>query len=265
MSVMNRLRVALTETSQLLENYEREQQEPNVETYRHCCRRFLGYLSIHMDTSPGFVEQMEHVIQLSHNGADGLALRSQVTRELWMRYIPRDDTVVIPSTPPLAHLEHKKTKFYCSTQFLYGVATKAPFTFFSTFVPSSWRSPHVELRISAQATAVRGAKRQSKRGVIPPQNAKRVRHTVVRNLYDAGRLDDEEKEDCEPESAKESLHVVYNSRDPLNPYRKSTSCLEREMKMLEGTCTKLEDSVAFHKEREHAIWMTSLPLERLDR
>lgn len=65
-------------------------------------------------------------------------------------------------------------------------------------------SPHVDLSVSTPPTVGRGGKRQSKTGrLVPRQDSKRARHTVARNLYGAGRLDCEEKEN-EDDSELES-------------------------------------------------------------
>ncbi|EGZ28351.1 hypothetical protein PHYSODRAFT_322020 [Phytophthora sojae] len=209
-SVTDRLRESLTETARLLEDFEREQQQatrqsaatPDLETYTHCCHQLVAYMVTHMQTSPGFVTQMEQVIRASF---DHSALNTAVTESLWVRYnssSQRADSGTqspnVPQTPARqGHIIKTDTA-------VDNAVTVTPLAVANASVTGlrPTCSPHVDLT-STPPTVGRGGKRQSR--MQEGQESKRPRHIVARNLYGAGRLDCEEKDDESGlESKKES-------------------------------------------------------------
>ncbi|KAE8988621.1 hypothetical protein PR003_g22367 [Phytophthora rubi] len=197
-SATYRLRESLAATARLLEEFEREQQHiTDLKTYRDCCRQLVTYMAAQMDTSPGFRDQMEHVIRASYCNS------TLVTESLWVRYngsTQSADTDAqrgsVPHTP--AH-QGRAIKTDTATD---NAVTVTPLVVANASVTGlrPTCSPHVDLT-STPPTVGRAGKRQSR--MQESQESKRPRHIVARNLYSAGRLDCDENDD-EDESVLES-------------------------------------------------------------
>ncbi|KAE9361824.1 hypothetical protein PF008_g649 [Phytophthora fragariae] len=201
-SATYRLRESLAATARLLEDFGREQQHiTDLKTYRDCCRQLVTYMAAQMDTSPGFMDQMEHVIRASYCNS------TMVTESLWVRYdgsTQSADTdaqrASVPHTP--AH-QGRAIKTDTATD---NAVTVTPLAVANASVTGlrPTCSPHVDLT-STPPTVGRAGKRQSR--MQGSQESKRPWHIVARNLYGAGRLDCDENGDEDEgvlESTKES-------------------------------------------------------------
>ncbi|KAG6609943.1 uncharacterized protein IUM83_00643 [Phytophthora cinnamomi] len=241
-SVANRLRESLAETTRLLEDFEREQQQTaDLDTYKNSCRQLVTYMVAQMDTSPDFMNQMEQVIRASYSNSGGFTLSSMVTGSLWVRYSGSSqsaDTGAQSACGLQTPARQGPASIKTDTP-VNNAVTVTPLAVANASVAGlrPTCSPHVDLT-STPPTVGRVGKRQSK--TRESQESKRPRHIVARNLYGAGRLDCEEKDD-EDASGLE------------NRCGRSASQLESKMKRLEEKRTKLEDAVAFHKERERTF------------
>ncbi|GMF31253.1 unnamed protein product [Phytophthora fragariaefolia] len=186
--------------------FSREQQQTarqrpatasDLETYRDCCRQLVTYMTAQMDTSPGFANQMEQIIRASYSSSGGFTLSSMVTEPLWVRYNRSIDAGASVTHTP-ARREHV-IKIDTANDHAVAVTPLAVANANVTGLRPTC-SPHVDLT-SRYPTVGRGGKRQSR--VQESQETKRPRHVVARNLYGAGKLDCEEKDE-EDESGHES-------------------------------------------------------------
>ncbi|POM58734.1 Alcohol dehydrogenase [Phytophthora palmivora] len=59
--------------------------DDNYELFNTCCRRLVKFIDSNMETTPGFVEQMDRLILACHSGATGRALQSAMTKDLRIR------------------------------------------------------------------------------------------------------------------------------------------------------------------------------------
>ncbi|KAL4125180.1 hypothetical protein PRIC2_008766 [Phytophthora ramorum] len=55
------------------------------EFFYDCCSRLAQFIDNNMDTTPGFLQQMDHLIFACHSGASGSALHSVMTKNLRIR------------------------------------------------------------------------------------------------------------------------------------------------------------------------------------
>lgn len=203
------LRASLTESARLLAEFEREQC--GTETYRRCCRQLTRYLAAHMDTSDGFLQHMEKVIDASYSNLEGPTLRSQVEGELWVKYRGHFDIAAVPSTPAPRRTTIKIDADGDGTVAMTPLAAAEA----NTVGLRPTCSPHVDLTLSTPPTVGRGGKRVTQREQPTPQDSKRARHSVARNLYGAGTLNCEEKEeysDAETETEVEGNESVQKGR-----------------------------------------------------
>ncbi|KAG2866551.1 hypothetical protein JG687_00009002 [Phytophthora cactorum] len=203
-SAAGRLRASLAETTRLLADFEREQLGVSLDTYQKCCRQLITYMATHMNTSEDFVEKMETIIQASYSNRTGFELVSLVTGRLYAQYNgsePESHNAAVPSTPG------SREPIVKTDTAVEGAVAVTPLgvTHASVARLRQTCSPHVDLTVSTPLTVGRGGKRRLSRGRLAPQESKRSRLLVARNLYGAGTLDCEEKdEDSDPESTKES-------------------------------------------------------------
>ncbi|KAK1948119.1 hypothetical protein P3T76_000409 [Phytophthora citrophthora] len=187
-SVSGMLRASLAESARLLAELEREQRGLTV--YKRCCRQLVSYMAVHMDTSRGFVQHMEKVIDASYSNLEEATLRSELENELWVKYIGNSDAETTPGTPsPRGTIKVDADEDGTVTMTPLAVAKAS----IATLIPTC--SPHVDLTLSTPPTVGRGGKRMKQRGQQKPQDSKRARHAVARTLYGTGTLNYEEKEE----------------------------------------------------------------------
>ncbi|CAH0477256.1 unnamed protein product [Peronospora belbahrii] len=200
----------MVETARLLVDFEREQEQtvvPDLKMYERCCKQLITFMAKHMQTSQGFIQQMDQVIQESYKNSRRLELGLTQVEDLWLYYgkhnaqartAPWDtQPLVMPQTPssglePTVKVDNRTLKIGMDVTSL--VVTNS-----NDIGLRPTCSPNVDLSESTPSTVRRGEKRQVKRGRLMP----RAGHSVARNLYSVGSLDCTNEDDMGLECAKD--------------------------------------------------------------
>ncbi|KAL3673399.1 hypothetical protein V7S43_001112 [Phytophthora oleae] len=221
-SLTGMLRASLAESARLLGEFEKKQRGVvDLDVYKQCCGQLASYMAAHMDTSEGFTQHMEKIIDASHRNLEDSVLRSLVPGKLWVQYNGNSDaeanvqTAAVPSTPaphgPTIKTDKDEDGTVALTPLAVAKASAAGLR------PTC--SPHVDLTFSTPPTEGRGGKRLSQRGRPTPQESKRARHSVARNLYGAGTLNCEGKE----ENSETETETEMEGNEKLET-QKGSSC-----------------------------------------
>jgi len=176
-------------------------QDPvDSDAYYNHCRRLVNYMQQNMETSPGFIEQMDRIILACHSGASQRVLNSVVTKQLWMR---RHGDVA----PPVARETRSSRKSSSSSGSGRGRTTTVKKEKKEVLRSSS--SGRMATRASTESPAMHtrsasGSKRIATRGSSQDtQPVKRPRRAAARKvIQDSSDEGEEEEEEEKPVPVK---------------------------------------------------------------
>ncbi|TDH65007.1 uncharacterized protein CCR75_000632 [Bremia lactucae] len=202
--IAKRLRESMEKTTRLLDAFEHEVGESSVPmgTYQRCCRQLILYMDMHMETSANFLKDMEAFIEPSYRNRPQSELEKLVANQLWAQYngrVVEAAHVEVSTTPSTPRSYERVIK---TDEVVDGSIIVTPVAVANAIVSGVTQScsPHVDLTVVPPSILGSNNKRQLSKERFVPCKSKRARHTVARNLYGAGILNCDEKEDSESDS-----------------------------------------------------------------
>ncbi|OWZ23739.1 Alcohol dehydrogenase [Phytophthora megakarya] len=78
-----------------------DERAKDYELFHVCCRRLVDFIAHNMETTPGFVEQMDRLILACHSGATKSTVHLVMTRDLRIRRCSKENHVDVKTEPSM--------------------------------------------------------------------------------------------------------------------------------------------------------------------